>query len=52
MVNVGDSTIAVWQHICRELIRCWMRLDTDWKSVACGIAIVGLVVGFDLSVAK
>ncbi len=28
----------------------WITLDTDWKSVTCGFAIVALIVGSNVNI--
>ncbi|KYH24419.1 hypothetical protein HAPAU_34020 [Halalkalicoccus paucihalophilus] len=42
--------VAARRRVTAKVVRRWAQLDTDWKSVAWGLAIVGFVVGFDVSI--
>lgn len=44
-----ETVTATVRAAFEAVIRCWIRLDTDWKSVVGGLAIVGLIVGFDVT---
>lgn len=44
-----ETVAATGRAALEAAARRWVRLDTDWKSVVGGLAIVGLIVGFDVT---
>lgn len=44
------AVTATWREMVAAVACQWVALDTDWKSVAVGLTIAGLVVGFDVPV--
>jgi len=41
-----ETVTATGRAALAAVLRRWDRLDSDWKSVIGGLAIVGLIVGF------
>lgn len=47
---VRSAAAIARQSVLEPVARRWIRLDTDWQSVACAAGVLVLVVGFGIPI--
>lgn len=50
MLQVDPAAGTARRYVIGPLVQLWLALETDYKSIVCAVAVLGIVVGLDLRI--